>query len=504
MRMRRVKTIMLATSIAMMLMLVGCSNDENKETIEPSNQELAQKENGDMNINNKEDPTFVNTAERLNPQTGGADAEADALRDAIMNTIDELKIEGNIYYISAEDGNDENDGKSPKTAWQTVSAYAKNRSKIKEGDAVLFERDGIYRGKMDLKSGVAYGAYGEGNKPSIWGSEENYTGKGSWKKTNIENVWMCSDYITGDVGAIIFNHGQAVGIRRYEDWEKLEDNIKALEVNFEYFYDSDNARLYLYLEKNPSEVFYDIEICEKEHILKAKAGCENITIDNLSIKYTGAHGISVGNGVKNITITNCEIGWIGGSLLDSDTRYGNAIEFWQGCSNILVENNWVYQCYDTGITHQGGLVQEDIVIRGNLVEYCTWGIEFWTEDGKENVWKNIVYEDNIVRFAGYGWGMVRPDQKRDAIICGWGNKKDFVVDNFVIKNNIFDVSKTYMVMQNYEGGIDVSYEGNIWYQHSGAVASWNNGASLTATDQATLEESIKKIDPTAKLIELIQ
>lgn len=503
MRMRRVKQVLLAGSMAMMLTFVGCANNEQNE---PLNQETDHQESADSNKNTDEAASWVNTAERLNPQTGGADAEASALRDTIMNTKDELKIEGNKFYISAENGNDDNDGTSPETAWQTLAGYSQNKSKIKAGDAVLFERDGIYRGNMDLKSGVTYGAYGEGQKPAIWGSKENYSGPGSWKKTSIENVWMCSSYVTDDVGAIIFNHGQAAGIRYYADWEKLEDNLKDLSTNFEYFYDADNARLYLYLEKNPAKTFYDIEICGKEHIMRAKAGCENITIDNLSIKYTGAHGFSAGNGVKNITITNCEMGWIGGSFMDETTRYGNAIEFWQGCSNILVENNWIYQCYDTAITHQGGFVQEDIAVRGNLVEYCTWGLEFWTESGEENVWKNIVYEDNIVRFSGYGWGMVRPDQNRDAIICGWGNTENFQVENFVIKNNIFDVSKTYMVMQyyDYKDGGGITYDGNTWYQRAGVAALWTGNEKLEATDQSALEASIKKIDPTAKLIKLIQ
>jgi len=499
--MRKAKRVLLAGGVAMLLTFVGCANTGQNE---PSSQKVNQQDTVVSSKPKDEMVEQVNSADRLNPQKGGADAEASVLRENVMNASDELEIHGNKFYVSAETGNDDNDGTSPETAWKTISGYAQNRSKIKEGDAVLFERGGIYRGNIDVKSGVTYGAYGTGQKPAIWGSKENYVGKGSWKKTSIENVWMCSDYITDDVGTIIFNHGQAAAIRRYGDWETLEENLKELVTNFEYYHDVDNARLYLYLEKNPGEAFYDIEICGKEHIMKIKAGCENIKIDNLSIKYTGAHGISAGNGVKNISITNCEMGWIGGSFLNDTTRYGNAIEFWQGCSNILIENNWIYQCYDTGITHQGGFVQEDIAIRGNLVEYCTWGMEFWTENGPENVWKNIVYENNIIRFSGYGWGMVRPDQNRDATICGWGNKEGFIVENFVIQNNIFDVSKTYMVMQHYENGTDITYDGNTWYQRAGVAALWNNSERLEATDQTMLEASIKKIDPNAKLIKLIQ
>jgi hypothetical protein len=59
-------------------------------------------------------------------------------------------------------------------------------------------------------------------------------------------------------------------------------------------------------------------------------------------------------------------------MLDETVRYGNGFEVVDGCCDILVENNWVYQCYDAGITHQSsfqpGCVQENIVFRGNLIE----------------------------------------------------------------------------------------------------------------------------------------
>ena len=42
--------------------------------------------------------------------------------------------------------------------------------KIKAGDAVLLKRGDIFRGNLvSAKSGVSYGAYGEGDKPCIYG-----------------------------------------------------------------------------------------------------------------------------------------------------------------------------------------------------------------------------------------------------------------------------------------------------------------------------------------------
>ena len=59
-------------------------------------------------------------------------------------------------------------------------------------------------------------------------------------------------------------------------------------------------------------------------------------------------------GVYNICVQYCEFGWIGGSILagTTDTRYGNAIQFWGTCSDSVIDHNWIYQVYDTAITHQ--------------------------------------------------------------------------------------------------------------------------------------------------------
>ena len=72
-----------------------------------------------------------------------------------------------------------------------------------------------------------------------------------------------------------------------------------------------------------------------------------------------------------------------------DIRYGNGIELWNGGYNILINNCWIYQVYDSGITHQGqGTVagdslftQDNITISNNLVEYCALAcVGYWASD----------------------------------------------------------------------------------------------------------------------------
>lgn len=49
---------------------------------------------------------------------------------------------GTAYYVS-NNGDDGNDGLSPETAWSTLDRV--NNASLKYGDAVFFERGGIWR-----------------------------------------------------------------------------------------------------------------------------------------------------------------------------------------------------------------------------------------------------------------------------------------------------------------------------------------------------------------------
>ena len=80
----------------------------------------------------------------------------------IFDTPDCLEISGNIYYVS-NSGSDENDGKSPNTAWKSLDKVSS--VEFAYGDGVLFKRGDLFRGEVYTKSGVTYGAYGEGEKP---------------------------------------------------------------------------------------------------------------------------------------------------------------------------------------------------------------------------------------------------------------------------------------------------------------------------------------------------
>lgn len=446
-----------------------------------------------------------NTANLMCDVKGGAETEADKLREEILNTKSDLKITGTTYYISSENGDDNNDGTSPETAWKTTDQLTLNAWKFVSGDGVLFERGGIYRtsSPIGVKSGMSYGAYGTGAKPVIYGSVENYAQPDYWTPSKKENVWVLNLPLES-AGIVVFNHGESVG--------RLRSGLLAMEQNGDFYHNSTDGLLYLYLDEGrPNQVYYDIEIGTRRSIFQLSRKVKNVVIDNICMKYVGNFCVQAIGDNANVTVTNCEMGWVGGSLQEDgkESRYGNAVQFWDSANNITCDHNWVYQVYDAGLTFQGsdGSIYENISFSDNLIEYCSYGIEFFTKNhtygdtNSTSVMKNIDMNNNIIRLSGYGWGEQRPDHSHVSAINGWDT--DYKgIQNFNIKNNIFDLSNYNLIYWRF-GLANVNLSGNTYYQRTG-VNDWawwvSNNTQLSATDQTSFEEAIKAVDTSAKTI----
>jgi len=78
----------------------------------------------------------------------GLDSAADELKALIVHSPSEYDSSKPTFYISNH-GNDENDGKTPKTAWQTFKNI-NDPQKNCDGCNVLFERGGIFRGSISI------------------------------------------------------------------------------------------------------------------------------------------------------------------------------------------------------------------------------------------------------------------------------------------------------------------------------------------------------------------
>ena len=429
-------------------------------------------------------------------------------------------VAGKKIYVSSSLGNDANDGLSPEKPVKTI---AKANTLADKNGAVLLKRGDLWRETFTAKASTVYTAYGEGAKPTIYASPENGADPEKWFLVHEDKVtgaliWQYANTNLRDVGTLVLNEGEGFSMKEIPSSKGKEFYVRGtknktkfdwkteLDRNFEHFHAAnsaasgviliDQARGPLYFRcdnGNPGKIFDSIEFNVKDHIIKI--GGDNVTIDNLCLKYTGAHGISSGN-VKNLTVTNCEIGWIGGSIQSynangntdgSSTRYGNGVEVYGSCDGYKVHNCYIYQCYDAGVTHQlssrttsGDYREDNIEYSNNLITDCVYSIEYFlgvpdSDTSLIREGKNVLFKENLLRRAGFGFGSVRPDTGNQRHIRSGGSGSQDRFSNFRIEGNIFDraveelvdTSCRYKVhAADYEGNVFIQGIGNNLYTHS--------------------------------------
>ena len=428
------------------------------------------------------------------------DEAAEERKQAILNSVTNVTYTGTAYFVS-NDGNDENDGLTPETAWATLQKVSS--ADLKKGDAVFFNRGDIFRGGLGAAKGVTYSAYGEGEKPRIYGSPFDGATHGYWEEV-APNVYKYSERFEGDIGLISMNNSEYVALkilRHYGDHKNTTNYVTGkpfssyLDMNEDMTfwhdlgqasnkaYNSNYGWVYLYsTEGNPADRFYNIEFNTFGNII----GCNSdVTLDNLCIMYGGCHGIAASDGT---TLQNSVVAWIGGSIQNYDdngrpTRYGNGIEAWGSVNNYTVKDCYIYQCYDAGITHQGyGGIMQNINYCGNLLEYNIYNIEYFLgfpDPYMESRMENVYITDNIMRYAGYGWGMQRPDNYAGNL-QGWGhwNFKEYDAD-FIIKDNIILGSAYHLVAAGtWDDGCNPTFIDNIFIQDERGANTQHSDATM--------------------------
>lgn len=429
--------------------------------------------------------------------------KADGQKQSILQKPSEYEVGkgGTVYYVSS-DGNVENDGRSRENP---IRAEQVKNLPLQAGDVVLFKRGDLFRGmeNVPLKSGVTYSAYGEGDKPVLCGSVRNYAQENLWATTQTEGVYVCTESFV-NVGIVLFdgdfgtgNYTLDYGVMKFigeDDFNSFGD----FSEDGQFVFDRDEKKLYLYSPQgNPGERYESIEIGDEYSIFTTTG--DNVTVDNLHFTLAGKHGISAGN-VRNLTVKNCVFDWIGGSYFQKNRvlgneRYGNAVQVYGACDGYTVCDNWIYQIYDTAITHQysqeGGasVAMDHIEYADNLIEYCLWGIEYYNVESyatelkaPTRTSKEVAIHDNFVRFSSMGWGSAGREHKvvRSALDLYFTGYEE----GYTIENNIYDRAEGPLVAikmykgEKYEfGGDHVIFDkgdqygydmaGNVYVQYDG-------------------------------------
>jgi len=382
------------------------------------------------------------------PALGYKEKEADELRAKILltgNTEEYYEIKGNKYYVSVN-GDDNNNGLSPETPIKSLDRI--ETLELQEGDAILFKRGDVFRfaRTVELKNGITYGSYGEGVKPRIYGSPENYAQNKTWKQTN-QNVWEI-EFNYAEACGCVLDYSQIIGVNKKMISFTKPGSVNNLTEEGDYFHDNENGIFYLCSPKgNPCEVYEDIEIMPSTSILTSKNG-RNIVVDNLTLKYSAGFALSAVFFKSNLKFTNCETGFIGGLWTNKErsNRFGNAIEFWCGANDVEISNNWFYQTYDSAVTWQGNVntvTYKNISYTGNLFEYNNCDIEFFDKDNVPL--ENYVMANNIMRSTSMGWGSRTYDGGMRgiegcirAVTCSRGEKVGMDLKSAYFTDNILD------------------------------------------------------------------
>ena len=418
------------------------------------------------------------------------DERAEALKRKILDAEDEVTFDGTAYYVS-NSGDDGNDGLSPETAICSLERIYS--LPLKKGDAVLFERGGLWRGEFVVSvDGLTFAAYGKGIKPRFYGSLKNYAVPHEWIKTDIPNVWRYVKPFYVDIGHIVCNDGEIQCWKRIVGHHGFGGKAEDLCEDLNFWVDkNDNNTLYFCSEKNPGERFFEMELHRWANFFRIKAK-NGVRFDNLCIKHAGIHGIGAGM-LDNLYVSNCEVGFIGGAIHHphipgENARLGNGIEIYGSCHNYTVENCYVHDCYDAGITHQkkGAMLTEPIIMENvcyfdNLIEKCIYSIEYFCDGAfEEDVMRHVRISGNICRYAG-GFGWQRPNRVARHIQGGWlHNKRKYPAEDYIIEGNIFDRSiDTLLSISSVKEEHLPEMRGNTYIQYAGK----NYGANFVPYDR---------------------
>ena len=430
-------------------------------------------------------------------------------------------VVGTSYYIS-NDGDDNNDGLSPEKAWKTIDKLNAETEKLKIGDGVFFRRGDIFRGAFDAHEGVTYSAYGEGEKPRIYPWDKNSADPALWLPTDVTGVWLYAEDSEIDIGNVVFDDEFCARkvYKSYEhdgttlDYHKQSPftDYHDLTEDFTFYQDSrpeGDKKLYLRCNKgNPGEIFSDIEMSKRVCCIRVGKKNDGVTVDNLRISFAGIHGMA-GHYGDNITVRNCEFKWIGGCIQFQvgeaksffiertwPTPLGNAIELGQA-RNFNVYNNYIHQCYDAGITHQWGpgtdpIHARDIHYFDNVITDCVYAIEIFYGDSMFKISNrscdNTLIENNILRCGG-GFGHdARPDQGVTALIR-YGRMLA-ANTNHVVRGNIFDRSREYMITARNDGMNAARFCDNLYIHKYGGKFTNRLGGNFVMSD--TVKDELER------------
>ena len=499
-------------------------------------------------------------------------ADASKAREAILNsptTIqkgEELVLgetyTGTAYYVS-EDGNDNNDGLTPETAWATLTKV--EYTPLEYGDTVFFNRGDSWYGQLVMQAGVTYSAYGEGAKPIITGSLSDMAQSEKWilheETADGRKIWKYAESV-GNSGVLLLNGGEIVARKEYPLWDGEQYTTAKGEVydvtrdlaDLSYFpaidltgqslpvFVEDNSfsgTLYMRCDAgNPGEIYSQIELAVLDSGTSTALEGYN-AIDNIHFRCYAGMGMDCCSH-DNIVYQNCESSWCGGGISRYDKSIyqhnPSAVHISGGGlllfgSNVTGHNNYIHDCENKGVAvvinggyglnnkSHASIERVNVLAEGNVIERCGSSfymmIEFMAPG---SVWKfeDVRFMNNYVVNGGYGWRQMNQLDLEEKGVSAIVVNNVRATGEVLFENNLFYRSAGSLVYANAPesdegaGAIFPTFRGNTYVQDRGQILfdntmpTWKDGAGTTllTENQAVAEECVREFlgDATGEIV----
>lgn len=459
-------------------------------------------------------------------------AEVTAMREKILNSETTIvysnayvpgeTYNGTAYYVS-NCGNDAHDGLTPGTAWATLQRV--EQADLQYGDAVFFERGGLWRGNLNLsgKGGVTISAYGEGAKPVFTSSPENGASEEKWllvhEGENGEKIWKFYRDIFECAMIVLDDSMWTWRVLPYWDgsewlctdkttpFDVMNDLTEDLDFfcdagpmlqGFTYFDDNTHewpkvlCPVYLRCDAgNPGSVYNSIEFAAlgvnpdgltmNPNTVSLEVGS---ALDNISIRYFYRGGA---DNINNGVIQNCEFAWGGGGMQIMEDGYvtgrmGDATYgAWQ--ANYVSRGNYFHDLYSAAMIVEGSIVHgdggptRDLVFADNLL-VNNHGINLQQDDGgfqnmhiTDNIFINTA-EDMTIRLSWRSGGTPYPLKFISCMKSGSSTLPYY--NNCSITGNSFYYPFQYALMCGIDQSVMPEFGHNIYYlaENSMGLAQW--------------------------------
>lgn len=376
---------------------------------------------------------------------------------------------GSVYFISNE-GNDTNDGLSPKTAWKTIEHV--NDQSFSPGDAVLFRASDTWREVLRMNSAgsseapITFGSYGSGPKPKLLGSEKIT----SWSQVS-GDVWASASTITRnprstDTGAEIFFE-EIDGTVTWGHYETYNSNFTNLTNEYDWAYS--DGTIYIHSPSDPNTRYTTVEAPQERYIVLL-LDKNHLVFENLTIHYAingGIYDQYATIPLADLSVVGCDIGYIG--IKNSGSAYGLSVHR----SNGYYGYNEIHDCGRRGISltmyETAGITVENILVEYNHFYngFHTTGVDLI--NGGPHTIRNVTIRNNF--FEGNPMeDLQAEDAKASNHVFIHTSDSAIYLGDIKIYNNIFTYAHASAIKIEYTGEIEIT--SNTFYKFNLTIPNY--------------------------------